>query len=82
MSTFTGDMLATAPDRPLELHVTIDNQDAKDCPDNPFTLNAYVIESGERIDLVFRGEGALIEGDVPTQLRMLAKLIETGEVTR
>lgn len=81
--TFAGDMFFASPAIPLRLVIVIDNQDAAEWPDNPYTLTASVGHAAtEMIDLLFGGEGALIEGDVPTQLRTLARMIEEGRVTR
>ena len=88
---FVGDMLATAPDRPMTLIVRIDTQEASEYPNNPFTLNAYVHPDPAALDgnlpegaipLYIGSEGRIVHGDVPTQLRELADAIEHGEVTR
>lgn len=81
--TFAGDMFFASPSIPLRLEIIIDNRDAAENPDNPYTLNASVgFTPVGMVDLLFDGEGALIEGDVPTQLRTLARMIEEGRVTR
>ena len=82
-SLFLGDMFTIRPDVPFRLEIIIDNQDAAECPENPYTLNAIVsAPGGEEEALTFDGEGAIIDGDVPAQLRMLADMIQQGRVER
>jgi hypothetical protein len=77
-----GQMFITRPDVPLLLTITIDNKDAANFPYTPFTLNATAGLGDQEEELYFDGESCIIEGDVPTQLRTLARMIDEGRVTR
>jgi hypothetical protein len=70
------------PTEPTRLSILIDNNEGAEYPENPWTLNAYIgADPATEEPLYIRGEGALIEGDVPAQLRALAEAIENGWVT-
>jgi hypothetical protein len=81
---FDGDKLRIDPKEPFKLTVVIDNEDRAEWPENPFTLNAFLGDdrTNEDNSLMFGGEGCIIEGDIPAQLRALADDIESGRIFR
>lgn len=71
-------------DAPLRLRIIIDNQDAADAPESPFTLNLFTDDTDgtpslEPWDL---DSGCIVGASIPDMLRTLALRIELGEVTR
>lgn len=75
----TGETFTPDVTKPFRLRVEIDNQDGAECPDNPWTTNAYLGDSLEPL-VLNNGGGAIIDGTIPEQLRALAGAIERGEV--
>lgn len=71
------DSFAPRPQFPLELTIVIDNHDAGQEPESPFTLNVRL--GGEPLEVM---GGALIGDSITEMLRALADAIEDGEVTR
>lgn len=69
----------------MELRITIDNNDAEECPESPYTLNAFRdygnLDSRTKEPMQFDDGGSCLIGcSVPDMLRILADQIEEGGV--
>lgn len=80
---FDGDTLRISPSEAFQLGILIDNQDRKEAPGVPFTLNAFLGADADYEDnALYIDGGCIIATSVPDALRQLADAIESGRVAR